>query len=374
MFERQFILLAVVMLITIIYALGKHQRYQKRYCVAAVTIAMTLFSGLRSWWMGDLIKYYTQYLDCTGPGWKEAVFEKFANIGIRFFFHYGNLLGLSYDACIFLFAAFSAISLGVLIFRYSPSPYWSYLIYIAMGFFIFTFSGLKQTIAMGFICIAMMGLLEGRFWMFLIWTLIAGLFHAPALIFLGAYPFARKKPDSIYFIILISLVVILYFFRNRIVEQLTELYYEDEKDLEASSEVGGRFMMMLLILALGYYLRPLRAKDRQYGYVFNIMVIAAALQTFSIYNNIYTRLTDYYYQFVVLYIPMMLQSGEEQSVLMPERKGEIRYHPRELYTIMGVGITVFALWFYNRYVNASQAFLQSFKFIWELDPYSLYGT
>ena len=374
MFDRQLIFLAVVMLLTLFYAMGTRRRSQKLNCVAAVTISMTLFSGLRSWWMGDLIKYYTLYLNCTGPNWQEAVFGKLANVGIRAFFHYGNQIGLSYDACIFLIAAFSAITLGVLIYRYSPSPYWSYLMYIAMGFFIFTFSGLKQTIAMGFICIAMIGLMEGRFRMFLIWTLVGALFHAPAMIFLGAYPFARKKPDSTYVLILFALVVILYFFRNRIVAQLAELYYDDEEALEVSSSVGGRFLMMLFILALGYYLRPLRANDRLYGYVFNIMVIAAALQTFSIYDNVYTRLTDYYFQFVVLFVPMILQKGESQAAHMPERKSEIRYHASDLYVLLSVGITLFALWYYRGYVNASQPFLQGYRFFWELNPYSLYGT
>jgi hypothetical protein len=75
-------------------------------------------------------------------------------------------------------------------------------------------------------------------------------------------------------------------------------------------------------MALGYYLRPLHVHDKIYGYVFNVAVLAAALQTFSIYSNNYTRLADYYYQFIILYIPMMLQSGESQAYFMPERKNE----------------------------------------------------
>jgi hypothetical protein len=372
--NRQIILLAIIMVLTLIYSLGVHGRRQKQTCIAAITIVLTLFSGLRSWWMGDLIKYYTQYLRCSGPDWKNVVFDKLTNSGIRIFFHYASVLGLSYEVCIFIIAAFSAITLGVLIYRYSPSPYWSYLMYIAMGFYLFTYSGLKQTIAMGFLCIAMIGLLEGRFWSFLIWTLVGGLFHAPALIFLGAYFFARKKLDANYALILLALFAAVYFFRNRIVEMLEEMYYDDEQALEASIKVGGRFMMMLLILALGLYLRPLRSSDKQYGYIFNLMVLAAALQTFSIYDNNYTRLTDYYFQFIILFIPMILQTGESQLVEMPERKGEILYHSRDLYSLLGVGITVFALWYYRSYVNASWALLKDFKFFWEIDPYALYGT
>ena len=370
----QLILLAVVMLITLIYVFGTQHRSQKKICVAAVTIVMTLFSGLRSWWMGDLIKYYTLYLHCSGPDWQEYVYSKPANIGIRLFFHYGNLFGLSYEACLFLIAAFTAITLGVLIYRYSPSPYWSYLIYIAMGFYLFTYSGLKQTIAMGFLCMAMLGLLEGHFLRFLLWVLLGSLFHAPALIFLPAYFLARRRPDLSYGLMLLALLALVFFFRNRIVELLAEMYYDEEETLEISQRVGGRFLMMLFILAAGYYLRPLHAHDKIYGYVFNTMVLAAALQTFSIYDNNYTRLTDYYYQFVVLYIPMMLQTGESQAHFMPERKHEILYHSKDLYLILGLAVTAFALWYYNSLVDASYLILKDFKFIWEIDPYALYGT
>lgn len=372
MLRRHFLLLAAVVMITAFYALGRQVSYRKRRCIVAVTAVMTLFSGLRSWWLGDLIKYYTQFLNCTGPDWREIVFEDFDNIGIRLFFHYGNAVGLSFEACLFLIAAFSAITLGVLIYRYSPSPYWSYLMYIAMGFYIFTFSGLKQTIAMGFLCLAMIGLMEGKLFQFLIWTLIAGAFHMPALIFAAAYPFARKKPDLLYLLILAALIAAIYFFRNRIVSLLTEMYYEDEEFFEESSAVGGRFLMMLFILALGYFLRPLRASDVKYGYVFNLMVLAAALQTFAVYSNNFSRLADYYFQFVVLFIPLMMQPASQRAYDLPVSQRPI-FPSREMLTLLGVGISLFAVWYYKGYVEACYALLKDFKFIWEIDPYSLYG-
>ena len=256
MIDKQIILLAGVMLLTLLYAYERQNSIRKRRCVAAVTVVLTLFSGLRSWWMGDLIKYYTLYRSCSGPDWRESVFEKASNIGIRLFFHYGNLIGLSYEACIFIIAAFSAVTLGFLVFRYSPSPYWSFLVYIAMGFYLFTFSGLKQTIAMGFLCLAMIGVLEGRIGYFLIWTMFGALFHTPALIFLGAYPFARKKIDIIYVAIIVALIVSVFFFRNVMASWLSDMYYEESEEYEVSKVFGGRFIMMVFILVLGCFLRP----------------------------------------------------------------------------------------------------------------------
>ena len=196
-FSIHFILCAAVLFIALLYPLRPTLK-RKKNVVQIITVVLTAFSGLRSWWMGDLIKYYTLYRSCNGPDWETAVVGKWTNMGIRVFFRLMGTVGVSYDVCLFIIAAFAAISLGILVYRYSTSPFVSYLMYIGMGFYLFTFSGLKQTIAMGFLCFAMMSLLNRKLAPFIIWTAVAGFFHAPALIFLLAYPFANKKVDRWY--------------------------------------------------------------------------------------------------------------------------------------------------------------------------------
>ena len=244
-----------------------------------------------------------------------------------------------------------------------------------MGFYMFTYSGLKQTIAMGFLALAVMGLLEGKFWRFLLWVLVASWFHAPALVFVVAYPFCRQKLNAWYLISLSAVFAAMFLFRNQLVNFLASLYYEDQDTFEAvgATEVGGRFLMMIFILVTGLIIRPLHPWDKQYVHIFNLMVLAAALQTMSVFDNSFTRLADYYYQFVILYFPMMLESGPRQARRYPQHRQEIRYWSATTYLLAGISITLFALWFYNNYINSSWEVLQAFAFRWEIDPYSLYG-
>lgn len=374
--DMQMSLLLLVMTIAGVYACGSKSCRSKRNCVVLITIILALFSGLRSWWMGDLIKYYTLYLRCSGPDWQTVLFQEEGNLGIRWFFHYSNAIGISYDNCILIVAVFSATTLGILVYRYSPSPYWSYLIYIAMGFYMFTYSGLKQTVAMACLMPAVMAMLEGKFKRFLLWVLLASWFHAPALIFMAAYPFCRQRPGGRYFVVLAALFAAMFLFRNQIVMFLAEVYYDDQDAFKAvdSNEVGGRFLMMVFILVMGLIMRPLHQWDKQYIQVFNLMVLAAALQTMSVFDNNFTRLTDYYYQFVALYIPMMMESGYSQAQKLPDYRREIRYWSPNTYMLLGLGITIFGLWFYNGYIDSSDAILKDFVFRWEIDPYSLYGN
>lgn len=371
--NRQMILLLVVMAIALLYTRARETSYNKKICVAAITIVMACFSGFRSWWLGDLIKYYTDYLNCNGPDWVDYIFDDYTNLGLPLFFKGAGVLGISFDVCIFIISVFFAIVLGILIYRFSPSPYWSYLMFIAMGFYVFTFSGLKQTCAMGFVMLAMMAILDDKPLRFLMWTLVAGLFHAPAIIFLVAYPAAKKKINVTYILLVAIVIVLVYLFHDQIVEMLSEAYYDEEKLYVASGGIGGRVFMMVFIMAFGIIMRPLRRGDTVFRQIFNLMVVAAIIQYFSTYDNVFSRLADYYYQFIVLFLPLAMESGEHQAAAQPERRYEIRYFTHRSYLLIGLAITIFALWYYNGYIESSQAILQDFGFFWEIDPYSLYG-
>lgn len=371
--DRQMILLLVVMIISLLYASIRETTQNRKICVISITVIIACFSGFRSWWMGDLIKYYTDYFNCNGYNWKEYIFGDYTNIGLKLLFHVAGSIGISYDICLFIISAFFAIALGLLVYKYSPSPYWSYVMFIAMGFYIFTFTGLKQTCAMGFVIFATMAVLENNFRRFLMLVFVAGLFHAPAFVFILAYPAAKKKVDMTYVFIIFATIVLVYLFRDRIIEFLAEAYYDDEKLYVTSGGIGGRMLMMIFIMIFGIIMRPLRNSDIIYRQIFSFMIIAAIIQFFSMYDNAFSRLADYYYQFIVLFMPLIMENGNHQALAQPERKYSIRYFTQNSYFLIGLVITLFALWYYNSYINSSQAILQDFKFFWEIDPYSLYG-
>lgn len=367
-------MLFLIMAVTLAFFRANDYIQSRRLCIMVVTVIMTCFSGFRSWWMGDLIKYYTLYNSCNGPDWSSAVFDSFGNIGIRLFFRGMGAIGISYDICLFIIAAFSAATLSLLIFRYSPYPYWSYLMYIGMGFYLFTYSGLKQTIAMGFIILAAIGLYENRLVKFLFWVTVAGVFHAPAFIFLAAYPAAKKKVDFKYVVIVLTVVLFVFLFRDQIVSFFSQAYYEDEKMFTASKFIGGRFVVMVIIMLISVVLRPPRYGDRIYSQTLSLMVIAAIIQTFSVYNNVYTRLADYYYQFVVLFMPMMLESGDHQMKMKPdEAVYRVRRYSNVIYILMGIGVSFVAVWLYRNTVQNTHL-VSAFRFFWQIDPYSLYGS
>ena len=369
--DKHMLIMLVVMGICAFFAHTGDSKGLRKQCVICVTIVMTLFSGLRTWWFGDLIKYYTLYTQCNTPDGWNRVFAEFDNVGIRVFFRMAGTLGVSYDICIFLIALFAAVTLGIVVYKYSPAPYWSYLVYFAMGFYLFTYSGLKQTIAMGFLMLAASNIFEAKFKKFIFWTVIAGLFHMPAFIFLPAYIIARQKFTQKYVLFLALAAVVIFVFRDKIVEIASKAYYEDEGKFSTDGAIGGRTLMMLFILFVAAILRPVQTKDRIYCQSFNLMIIAAMIQYFGMYNNVFTRLADYYYQFVVLFMPLMMETGTHQELARPSYK--IKKNDKTIYALLSVGITLFALWFYKGTIDGSWLLLSNYKFVWEINPYDLYG-
>lgn len=363
----------VIMAVCLYFSLGG--RMQKKRCIMAVTVIMTLFSGFRSWWYGDLVKYYTRYLNESTSSLRELYKSNgLRNIGLtvanKFFYSLFGTYG--YDVLLFIIALFSAYTLGKLIDKYSSSSYWSYLMYLSMGFYAFTLSGLKQTVAMSFCCLAMIALLQDNIKRFLIMVGLGALFHAPALVFLVAYPFSRKKFDKWYVIVVATLMTVMYLYRNQLV-----YFFEDAYRSEAAADamlarevsgVGGRFIGMMLIMMLAMMLRPLTLKDRIYTKVFNVMVLAAAFQMMSVFNNTYTRLADYFYQFVVLFVPMFMQPITSKKELA-YRKASSIIQNTELRLMLSVGITLFSIWFFNNQLSGID---NKILFFWEQNAHNLY--
>lgn len=364
-------LLIVILAITIVYAAKQRRVSEKRRCIICITVILTCFSGLRSWQMGDNYHYCYAYLVCSNPSWSPDFSSRGDTIGIQLFFRLAYRLNLSFEVCVFIIAAFSAVVLGILVFKYSSSPYISYMIYICLGSYVSSFDILKQTIAMGFVAIALIQLFESKPFRFLIWMGVAASFHIPALIFLAAYPFARKRIDKAYWAMLCALIIFVLMFRNQIVEFATMLYYS-ESMFEPEEQVGGKALLLLLILVAAAYVRPIKNYDRQYRYLFNIIVLGTIIQSFSVFDNVFSRLADYYLQFLALFVPMLFETGWQQAKVYPEQKDNIRYWPNGLYVAGLIAVSGFSLIFYMRMIGQPSDFLSQFHFLWEGDtPYSL---
>lgn len=360
----QLTLFFAVMAITLVFAFNLNIEKSKLMCVQVITVVLTAFSGFRSWRYGDLWHYCYVFWETNLPEWQLDTKNNTDTIGLQLLYRAFGQMGFGFETLLFFVAAFCAVALGIIVYRYSSSPYFSYLMYIALGNYLFTFSALKQAIASALVMLAFVEIIEKKPVRFVLLVLLAFIFHKPAILFLAAYFIANKKIDKIYFAVIAAAAVGVMFFIDEIVTWLSELYYET-MEFEVKDDVGFKQVMMIAIIVFAFVLRPPKEFDRVYKCTFSIMVTAALLQAFAIYDNVFTRLADYYFQFFVIFVPLMLETGEEQKEMYPEHADKIKCTFGRYYPFLKIGISAFAVFYYVWQLSLSGSLVSDFKFIWQ---------
>ena len=243
-------------------------------------------------------------------------------------------------------AAIVLSALGIIIQRYSPSPVQSVLYYLGMLYFVFHMSATKQTIAMSILLFSFPAIIDRRPLRFLLLVLFASFFHFPALIFLPAYWIANLRMGRNYLLLLAGVFVLTYVFRDRIVDLMNDTY-----STTLNSGGGGlrRFLankviIMLFIIIAALIVRPPEQNDRVYSALLQFISLAAVIQTFSSYNNTFERLADYYFQFSIIFIPMVFENVHTKRSYLSDRTLHLiqQYGP--------YAFCAFSVWRYLDYV------------------------
>ena len=360
-----------LVLITLVLGVIMPQKGPKRiYYIALMAMICTFVCGFRYQFLtGDLHKYYWNYFNCGSYDWFSP--ELWAE-GRNFAFYYFNkiiytLFGEEQQALLFCIALIIHVVLAIVIYRYSPAPWMSFLVWHCMAFYIFGFSAIKQALAMAFVMLAFVAATERKLLGFLVTMALAGSIHMPALVFLPAYWMMGMRVNGRTIILYTLLGITLYVFKDQFLDFIRSFYYEDDEVFIYSGEIGSRFIMILGFTLFGVLFKGF--ENRDFEHLIHIIAFAAILQLFSGYDNIFTRLADYYFQFSVLYLPMTFYNAErnlQRSYMRPF----LPFNARSL-KVFSLFICVFMLWFYWTYnINITIEYAVddylNFRFMWDV--------
>ncbi len=330
----------------LIFAVILPQKGPKRkHYILLMTILHTCLCGFRYMYItGDLHKYYYSFLDCGAAGWlSPEIWKGLRNSG---FFLFNKIVFVlfngDFQVLLFLIALITHVILAYVIYRYSTAPWMSYLIWDCMTFYLFGFNAIRQALAMSLVMLAFVGVAERKLGWFLISMVMACLCHTPALVFIPSYWLASRSITRRMVAFYILLAVMLYVFRSQFVNFIKNFYYDEETTWNVASDIGGRMIMIsgfaiLSILLTGLY-------DRDYRTLFHLMAVSAVLQMLSGFDNVFTRLTDYYFQFFVLYLPMVFFKGGDKP-LRTMLKPLFPFNARSR-KVFACVVALFLLWYY----------------------------
>ncbi len=314
-------LLVALVLVTALLMRG-YEQGNKKYVIVACLLLFAVY-GLRDCFSmgGDSSSSYLhQFQRMPDYSWSDITSLSFnENIGFRVLMKavYEITKG-DYQVFITLIAAFVTFCFGVLLYRYSPNPLASILYHFGLLLYTFHFNSLKQSIAMGGLMLAFIQIDRRKPVWFILITLAAALFHFPAIVFLPAYWIAKLKPGRYYLILLVVILLLTYRFRSQILSWMLGLYKDEGTVITSMEGVGflrTKSLIMVVIVVAAILFRKPKAGDRIYSILLEFMGISIVLQTFCGYSNIFERLADYYFQFSVIFIPMVFDKNADREPL-----------------------------------------------------------
>lgn len=330
----------------------------KRYIIWACIIMFAVY-GLRdafSVGVDSTTSYLHQFQRMETTSWSELRDGADLNDNLfwKFFVKLGYVVfGGDYQLFIIVLSAFVMIVFGRFIFRYSVSPIQSFVYYWGLWFFTFNFSALKQSIAMSLLLLAFDAIMDRKILKYLILVVMAALFHFPAFIFIPAYWLVKLNPRRGFLVILAAAFVAVYLWRDAILNYMVQFYYEDYAFEGEDRFLTGKVIVMLLLVIGSYFLRRPSRDDRVYSASLQFVAIATVIQLFSVYNNVFERLADYYFQFSVIFVPFIFEKRKENVIIQGKR---------ELLTAAPYVLGILCLYRFNDIVTRPTSMLLPFKF------------
>ncbi|MDE7136023.1 MAG: EpsG family protein [Muribaculaceae bacterium] len=190
----------------------------------------------------------------------------------------------NYTLWFLLISAVYIIPIGIIIYRYSDNPMWSWVCFFFIGLFMFSMAGLRQVVAMGIALIGFLLLMKKKdIWFFvLVW--IASLFHGTALIFVLIYPYVRFKIPfkKVMLITYAALVVVLLVTGSGVMRPIVDyIGIQDERYVSYGENLRGStytyFLQQLILFVPSIIILKKRLKEPRVALFTNIAAIALVL-------------------------------------------------------------------------------------------------
>lgn len=227
----------------------------------------------------------------------------------KFFFE----LNFSPNLWLGVVAIFFISCASIIIYKYSKEPLLSFIVLLSLGYYYFSLTAVRQSIALAFIFLAFIYIDKEKIWKFVLLVLFGSLFHFSALIFLIAYPLSKfrlgMKSLLVLPIIYIAGVVlspVLMSAWNSIVPSQYQSYANSEVSLNLSGFIIQTAIYIFVILA-----SKISNKDdvNQYNNMVPFLLIGLFVQIFSTFAFAEFFRANYYFSiFSVILIPNAIHS------------------------------------------------------------------
>ncbi|KAF0091901.1 MAG: polysaccharide polymerase [Fusobacteria bacterium] len=309
-----YILLLLVGLISIFTFGIKDKNKRNLNILVIISFAIIILQGLRKSSVGvDLFGYLkalevAKFLDFV-PSVKLLNYE----VGYLFYSQFFAKLNVPDQFYIFIVAVTIIMPITYIWIKNTKMPGLSVFIYLTLGFFTFTFSGLRQSIALAITFFSFKYIQEKKFVKFLLLVLLAMSFHTSAIVFIMAYPLYHFKLNLYHFLFIIPSLIIVFILKSQIFVIIYKIYRGYKGEIEVTNAYT-MLIVMIFVLILAYIFANKEKTNINLNAYRNYMLIAIIFQIFASQSNMIMRAGYYYFIFITLLLPEVIQSQRDIKI------------------------------------------------------------
>lgn len=306
-----YILLVITILILPLFKIEK-----KKYCII-IGILMTCIVGFRSieMGMGDTKLIYVSIFDqLAGLSLKESyLFIKNSDIEVVFYFLTRIYLLITNNVRIYILILSIPLNYSVakIIYKYSKIPSLSFIMFLSLNYFGFSFTLLRHCIALAILIHSYEYICKREFKKFAFIVFIAGLFHRTAWVFIIAYPISNKLKIGLKNIsIPLIAAIISYAFGEKILVALSYFIKSGHfiQYLTVRENTITFFLMNFLMLIFTLCITKKSDYNGEIKQQINLLTIGTSIASCMVFLSEAFRISTFFTIYSILLLPNVISS------------------------------------------------------------------
>ena len=301
----------------------KQYTTKNRIFFVALVLVMAVFVGLRT--SGNDTQTYQQMYERISDGIEAILSVDWTDLaaapGHQFISGCLKYIGASAQDY-FMFFALTSVSIYLWFIRkYTCNLTLSVYFFITMGVYVFAMAAVKQTVAVALLMLASDRAFEKKYFQFVVWLLVAELFHPYAFVYL-IVPFMSFIPWTWKTYVLLSGTAVvsmgLSSFMSGILA-MTDALGGNYSSTEFLGEGVNIFRVLVVWVPVGLsflarkYIRV--NSDRISNYIINLTMVNAMIMFVGLFGtaNYFARLANYFLIYQTLSLPLIFNYFTKQS-------------------------------------------------------------
>jgi hypothetical protein len=300
---------------------------RKRYIVF-ISVILILQSGLRNIAVGaDTYTYFLIFESVKKMSWSDIYTQIVAFYGLGIgkdpgYLAFQKIIQYvipNYQLFLLIIAILYFSALGNFIYKNTirfKDTIFAFVLYSALFYSFFSITGHRQTIATAVILYSFELIKKRKLIPFLLIILLASTIHKSALIFLPFYYISPIKYTRFFFWSIASIFPVLMLYRIQVTELLTNTggeVYSVYGEYEGAGTYTFTAMLLLIALASWWRFKPTLRLNPQVQPFYNALLLAILFTPLTWVNPSAMRTVQYFSIFLLLLIPSVIQSFQNQS-------------------------------------------------------------